>query len=342
MTAKNRTRSYSYCTLFDLNYLSRGLALVESLRQQGDSSQILVLCLDKETRVLLEPLADSLLLTLATLADLVAEYPELLEASNDRSLIELYFTCSPFLLKYDQRNKPEGHLSIYLDADLYFFDDPRNVVDEIGDHSVAIIEHNYPWFLKSLGKKYGKYNVGLVVFKKDTDGSETLDWWASECITWCHDYPDTGKYADQGYLGKFQLVSNNLTVLSNRGFNLAPWNTASSHLSVKAGKLSVNSNTLTFFHFHGLRKFSHFWISSQLNFLSPLPRREFKQIYSPYVYHLEEVEKRSISEVMTLKPLQRSVQGFRGVIPQIARALLALLSLGLGQVIVSRKKQNGN
>jgi hypothetical protein len=339
---QTETKGYSYCTFFDSHYLTRGLALIESLRNHGDSHEILVLCLDAETEAFFKPLVLSLNLSLTALDELTAEYPELEFAKLDRSLIEFYFTCSPFVLKLSQKNKPAGHLSIYLDADLYFFDDPHGVVREIGDSSVAIIEHNYPWFLKALAEKYGKYNVGLVGFRNNQEGSKTLDWWAEKCINWCHDYPEDGKYADQGYLSSFSELSPNLSVLAIRSFNLAPWNTAATPVRLYKEKVLVGNSQLNFFHFHGLKKAGSFWVSSQLNYLSPLPRSIFKKIYEPYIRHLEEIEKRISVSGNSSNLLKRMSPGFRGLLANAARAIFAGLSLVLGQSLPEGQRQIRN
>ena len=330
---------HSFCTFFDRGYLSRGLALIESLRAHGDKSRILVLCLDKETENFLKPLAPSLNLALATLDELIAEYPELEAAKQNRSLIEFYFTCSPFILKLSQKNKPADHLSIYLDADIYFFDDPQGVIREIGDSPVAIIEHNYPWFLKTLAKKYGKYNVGLLGFRNNNEGCQTLDWWAEQCISWCHDYPENGKYADQGYLDSFPQISPNLKVLTNRAFNLAPWNSATSSVQLNSDKVFVGKNHLNFFHFHGLRKVGSFWVSSQLNYISPLPRLIFRKIYIPYVRHLEENYERVCASIKSGNAIERKSPGVRGFLAKAAKAIFVGLSFGLGQTVFEGHKK---
>jgi|LakMenEpi03Aug12_release.lakeMendotaPanAssembly.Ray.scaffolds.fasta_scaffold211167_3 hypothetical protein len=316
-----------------MSYLPRGMALIESLRDQGDLSEISVLCLDDETFEFLTLQASNLNLALVTLAELVSEYPQLEDAKRDRSLIEFYFTCSPFVIKHSQRSKPKYHLSIYLDADLYFFGSPLDVIREVGAFSVAIIEHKYPWPLRILERKYGTYNVGLLAFRNDTDGNTTLDWWAEQCLNWCHDYSEDGKYADQGYLNQFPAISRNLKVLTNKGFNLAPWNTLSNPLEVVNSELWIGLDKLNFFHFHNLKEIGNYWISSQVNYLSPLSRKVFSTIYNPYIERLERIKQKLRQGTILAKPENRRRPGLLGLTATIARFVFMAISLTLGQAV---------
>jgi len=331
--AVNPFSKLSYCTLFDSNYLSRGLALIESLREHGDTNEVDVLCLDTKSREILEGHAEKLNIRLFTLEEIIGRFPELSRARTNRKIVEFYFTLTPYLLKLSLLEKPEGHVSIYLDADLYFFASPNKVINDLGGSSVAIIAHNYPKRLRHLEKKYGKFNVGLMAFRNNPSGQEILDWWAERCIEWCHDFPDDGKYADQGYLNGFLKFSDQPKVLGNPGFNLAPWNTASSTLKVDSGTFFVNDTPLIFFHFHGFKKQGRYWISSQMNYFSPLPSKLFSLIYGTYAAHLSDIERRKYMNFESASRVQRKGSGFRGWIANTARSAFGILSVLLGQAV---------
>jgi hypothetical protein len=272
-------------------------------------------------------------LQVAKLDELLKTFPELEKARRNRTAIEFLFTISPFVVLFSTMGRSERHVSIYLDADLYFFEDPKSVIQEIDGSSIAIIRHNYPWFLRHLEKKYGTYNVGLLAFRNDLEGRKVLNWWAKNCIEWCFDYPKDGKYADQGYLNHFSKISNSVKVLENPGFNLAPWNTASRKLSPHYNSVRIDNSDLVFFHFHGLKRNGDFWVSSQLNYYSPLPNGIFKRIYGRYVSHLIEIESRFINQPRPLSLIQRRGRGLRGLIANMFRAFFVKLSAVLGQAI---------
>src|SRR5437588_187943 len=72
-----------FCTLFDGNYLPRGLALYESLKRYAPDARLRVFCMDEVAERILEGLAlpD---LTVISLAELERHDPELASAKSDR------------------------------------------------------------------------------------------------------------------------------------------------------------------------------------------------------------------------------------------------------------------
>src|SRR5579871_2647980 len=150
---------YSFCTYFDQRYLAQGLALFRSLTDRCRAFRLWVLCLDGVSYEALVRL-DRPNLHAIRLEDFEGANAELLAVKADRSLVEYYFTCTPFLPEYILDRHPEVDAITYLDADLYFFADPALIFREIGDASVAITPHRYIARLRDWPEKYGVYNVG--------------------------------------------------------------------------------------------------------------------------------------------------------------------------------------
>src|SRR5947208_2070180 len=109
-----------YCTYFDHNYLSRGLALYHSLRRHAPDSRLWVLCLNEECHRILVTL-DLPGIVPVRLEDFEAVDPELAATRPTRSIVEYYFTCSPAWMLYVQAREAEAEWVTYLDGDLYFF-----------------------------------------------------------------------------------------------------------------------------------------------------------------------------------------------------------------------------
>jgi hypothetical protein len=279
-----------FCTYFDHNYLSRGLALYRSLKQHCSSFKLWVLCMDRVCYDVLSKLGlrDVYLIDLE---DFEKGDQELLRAKTNRTRLEYYFTCTPSLPLYIFNNHPAVDLITYLDADLFFFADPEPVYDEIADHSIAIIGHRFPTNLRDL-ERYGIYNVGWVSFRHDEIGLECIHWWRERCIEWCYEQCEGNRFADQKYLDNWPSLFRNVTVLQHKGANLAPWNLGNYKIRINGNGVWVDDQRLIFFHFHWLRQITAWLYDTGLSSygvkISKVLRRH---VYLPYLYALSKIDK---------------------------------------------------
>ena len=300
---------HSYCSYSDVNYFSRFCVLLDSIRKYDTESIVVLLCLDSETFELAKDLVPKLVKPL-NLEEIEGRYPELLDAKAGRTAMEYVFTLTPFLLRWVQAKTDDNDLAIYLDADLFFYESPDSVIEELGPSDIGIIPHSYPSNIAQPLRKYGLYNVGWVGFRNSQAGRQCLDWWASQCFDWCGDEPLDGKYADQGYLDQFPNLFEGVKVLENRGFNLAPWNTRGQVILTDSdGRVTLGGHTpLTFFHFHGLKRFGKWMVTSQLNYRSPASKSLVEQVYKPYLRALQKTE-RELEKTKSVRPIQKLVRG---------------------------------
>jgi hypothetical protein len=272
----------AYCTYFDSGYLTRGLALLESLRAHARPFRLFVLCMDETSHDWLKRLAADDVEVIA-LADFEAADPELLAVKSNRSRIEYYFTCTPSLPRYILASHPELDGVTYVDADLYFFSSPEALFQEIGASSVAIISHRFPPALEHHAA-HGKYNVGFLFFRRSVDGLECLDWWRQKCIEWCYDVAEPHRYADQKYLDDWPTRFSGVVELAHKGANVAPWNVGQYSISERSERVFVDDAALVFFHFHGLKEAAPHVYDPQLARYLVTPASALrKMIYRPYL-----------------------------------------------------------
>jgi hypothetical protein len=241
-----------FCTYFDQNYLLRGLALHHSLSQYCPEFQLWILCMDTACYDILKQM-DLPRVRLISLAELESEFPELLKAKQNRTVVEYYFTCTPALPLYVLNQDPNIDAVAYLDADLFFFADPARLYEEIAGHSIAIIEHRFPAELAHLAE-HGIYNVGFLFFRRDKIGLACLHRWFEQCLEWCYDRVEADRYADQKYLDDWPDRFKNLVVLQHKGANLAPWNLANYKIRKRRNRIFVDEQPLIFFLFLGLKR----------------------------------------------------------------------------------------
>ncbi len=239
-----------FCTYFDAHYLTRGLALHQSLAAQAGEFELVVLCMDQETETLLKKKALPHVRLLPA-AELIGEYPRLAAAQSDRSKLEFYFTCTSWLMRHLLPQIPAGELLTYLDADLYFFSSPQPIYDAIGTASVAITPHRFPPALVHL-ERYGKFNVGWVSLRHDATGLACAADWSEKCADWCFNLLEKDRYADQKYLDTWSAQFPGTVSLDDPGVNVAPWSIKDCTLTASPQGVSINGQPLIFYHFHAL------------------------------------------------------------------------------------------
>lgn len=243
-----------FCTLFDSNYLAKGVAMLRSLRLHCPEARVYVLCMDDLAHSLLGKLALPGVVCL-TLTDVEDE--ALLAVKPERSMAEYCWTLSPCLPWYLFGRYPEIDRITYLDADLYFFSDVAPLFEEMGDASITIIEHRFVPELQHLEVR-GRFCVEWVSFRRDEEGMACLRHWREQCIEWCFYRLEEDRMGDQKYLDKWPERYDSLCILQHPGAGVAPWNYARyAYGKDDRGGLTVDGLPLIFYHFHQLQLLSN-------------------------------------------------------------------------------------
>ena len=142
----------------------------------------------------------------------------------------------------------------YLDADLYFFNDPHILLNEMKDagKDVLITKHNYaPEYDQS--ERSGIYCVQYLTFRNNQKGLEVLNWWVDRVEEWCYARVEDGKMGDQKYLDDWPERFDCVKVSENIGAGIAPWNMVA-HFYQEGPK--ADRVDIVFCHFHAVK-----WLS---------------------------------------------------------------------------------
>lgn len=265
---------YNYCTLFDSNYLTRGLAMYESLKKHSHKFHLYIFAFDDKSYDLIKRLKLEYV-TVISLKEFEDE--ELLSIKDKRTKVEYCWTSTPSIIKFSLENFNLDSVT-YVDADLYFFRNPSVLIEEMGSKSVMITEHRYtPEYDQSATS--GIYCVQFMTFKNDERGLEVLNWWRRACLDWCYARFEDGKFGDQKYLNDWPERFQGVHILQNKWGGVAPWN-------IQQYDFSVENFEIIFYHFHGLK-----FLSRTLVYLGDyrLKKIDIKLIYAPYVKHLEQI-----------------------------------------------------
>lgn len=260
-----------YCTYFNYNFAPLGLSLLESLSVHDSKSFIYILCLDNKIFSLLKSLQLENV-ELLKLIDLENTFPELLTAKSNRSITEYYWTLTPYLLFYFLFLKKKCSRLTYLDADQFFYSDPKVVFDEIGDSDVAIMPHRFPDSTNS-SREHGEFNVSWLTFSDTPNAQNCLEWWKAACHEWCYAAGDKNRYGDQKYLDEFPIRFDNVHIIQNIGAGVAPWNLMSFNFQKQ----------LILFHFQSFRILSSNVLSATIPKIEESNLKDFKAlILIPY------------------------------------------------------------
>ena len=211
---------YYFCTILSKTRLYQGLALLTSLKRvMGEDFHLFIHCIDEETFTLLKKMKwkNSQLIPEKKLPN------RIVSLKNERKVHEYCWTLKPVICDYVLRKYPAVNRITYLDSDLYFWGDPRQVFKKQPDCSVLLsIEEKYSpranQAIQQRSKITGRYNSGFISFKQDEIGRNAVRWWKEKCLENCRIDPAEGLFGDQKYLdeltGLFPAICDITTLAS--------------------------------------------------------------------------------------------------------------------------------
>lgn len=310
----------NFCTLFDSNYLSRGLALYRSLSAVCPSFHLYVVTFDNKCYEYLDK-AGLPCLTPISLKEFEDE--QLLTIKPTRSAAEYCWTCTPSVVLYciRQFNLPS---CTYIDADMLFYQDPAVLLDEMGDRSILISEHRYTKDYDQ-ARISGIYCVQFMCFRNDPRGMKALGWWRERCLEWCYARVEDGKFGDQKYLDDWLQRFEGVHVLQHPGGGLAPWNIQQYAVYEKDGRPWIKAlkdqqtAPVIFFHFHSLKVYTDD-LASCCAIIYDLKRNTKERLFKPYLQKLWQ-----ISQQLTAEGYRLNSNGARSAAPSKGRIFLDFL-----------------
>ena len=206
----------NYCTLSDINYLYFGKALIHSLNEKCSEDFVLYyLCLDDQTYEELQGYEN---VHPIRLSELEKDNSKLMNFKSKNPYNAFCWSLASTFSLYLLETK-EIESVLYIDSDIYFYQDPQLIYDEIGEKSVGIIRHRHNTSLS----EDGEFNVGIVYFKNDKDGLDCLRWWNDAVLL--QNVPDLSSCGDQKYLEGFvPRFGDSVCIIDETIAHGAPWN----------------------------------------------------------------------------------------------------------------------
>jgi hypothetical protein len=211
---------------------------------------------------------------------------ELMALRYERAPREFCWTCTPAFASWMVGNSQEGDLVVYLDADLFFFRDPRLLFEELDDGgNILVHEHRYSPDRAHFEPTSGRFNVGLVAFRVGPEARACAQRWRAQTVEKCVLDPDNGYCGDQGYLNEWPAIYPGLRILRNIGGGVAPWNVNQYRIAGSDGQPIVDDEPVVFFHYHALEILTSPGLG--VTAITPsrgysFPRETLKAFYRPY------------------------------------------------------------
>ncbi|MBA7575186.1 hypothetical protein ES708_17007 [subsurface metagenome] len=326
---------YNFCTLFDSFYLSRGLLMYESLKKNMDNFHLYIFAFDDLCYDILEKLKPEKT-TIISLKEF--ENEDLLNVKNDRTKAEYCWTATPSSIYYIMTKYKVVNCT-YIDADLMFFASPEVLINELKKHeSVLITEHRYSklakWYEK---KRAGRFCVQFVTFKNNKAGMKVLEKWKGQCIDWCYDRYEDGKFGDQKYLDDWPENYDNVHILKHLGGGVAPWNIQQYKIK-KEGNSYICTHIKTrqkfnmvFYHFQYVKLLDNGYIDIGWHNLSKVV---VKNLYLPYLKRILKIE----GKLKEVNPNYRT--HYSGFKPESFKDLLKVLFKKITKFNLIKSRKN--
>ena len=201
------------------------------------------------------------------------ETKDLLEVKANRSSKEYCWTITPFAPSAVFDRDSSVTRVTYVDADVWLRRNPGVLFREFEQSGKAsmITEHAFaPEYDTS--ETAGRFCVQFMPFMA-SESQEILARWQFQCLEWCYDYVEDGKFGDQKYLDSWpDEFADQVHVLSRPSLIQGPWNATRFPFSEAIA-----------YHFHGIR-----WLGQNRLYRSGyvLPAPLLQYVYEPYASDL--------------------------------------------------------
>lgn len=285
------------CTIFDSNYLDKGLVLYNSLKRVCDGFMLYFFVCDRAAK---DILYDLKLTNVIVVGIEKVETEELLRVKETRTKGEYCWTCTPAIIKY-VLEQYKVDCCTYIDADMFFYQSPQILLDEFYESgkSVGLVEHRFPDTKHGRARELrsGKYCVQFNTFMNDEKGRRLLEQWRLQCLANC----SLEGMGDQLYLTDWGEKYEEVHEYAHLGGGVAPWNLANYRLKEISHTLYIyykgRKYELIFYHFQNMRYSDDGRV--KINVITAIDgslirKKTIEKIYYPY---LEEIE-RTRNELM--------------------------------------------
>mgnify|MGYP003134222438 CR=1 FL=1 len=291
-----------FCTLADINFRDRIVALKESLYEHNPGSVLHLLCLDDKIYNSLNNTdikcykISKLMNSDRLLRRCRNNKPSreaLLNTNNEiekAKYLQFIWSLSAYFTWWCLENLDLPEIT-FVDGDIYFYSNLEPLRSATLDASVGIVEHRCPY-----NPVNGKYNVGIVYFKNDLDGYKCSTWWKNCMLLPDNEFYEThGMCGDQKYLELFGELFDNVKVIDKDFGHLAPWNFVYHSYNEEKIVWQGNNQTVLYCHFSNFEpnfETGTYSVARRHGFVDP-PNHFIKRMTDKYYNSLREANEKT-------------------------------------------------
>jgi len=276
------------CTVSDINYLTKGLALYESLIKHTDDVTLHYLCIDDVSYNKLKRYECDTLKVYN-----IKSYLDSDDKLNKLRVGEYKYFCWSLASYFTNKILVNYDSITYIDADIFFHKSFNIILSEISNREIGIFRHRQ--FPLTSNRPEGHYNVGVVHFKNTVMGRKLSNWWADAVLN--KRYPEYATCGDQKYLEYFETVcSPDVLYIDDNIGHGAPWHWQTFEL-LGGGRIKFEGQEqeLIFTHFSQFVDNGKTYVPSTMHHIyTPLveykTNQELKEIYDDYHSELTHVK----------------------------------------------------
>ena len=238
-----------------MNYLPKALVLGQSLKTTNPNIKFYIVLLEKAIPNDWPEIASSYVDQVILAKDL--GWKDFDKYIFKHSIVEAATSVKGQALIYMLENI--DNKVIYIDPDIKVYHSLNELEKLLDSNSILLTPHlTIPERNKIdidnnelCALQHGVYNLGFLGVKNDLEGMSFAKWWNSRLNLYCYDDIPRGIFTDQRWIDLVPAYFN-VKIIKNPGYNMAPWNLSTRHLSIINKKVLVNDRyELVFFHYSG-------------------------------------------------------------------------------------------
>jgi hypothetical protein len=238
-----------YFTVCNSAYLSKAIALGESLKTTSNG-QLIIYLFEEKIIDLTNLIPNNITIRLAKDLDFDRFY----ELAFKYDVTEFTTSLKPFIALNLFESFEEV---IFLDPDTYVLNDLSIISELLHDNDILLTPHYLTPHNKKITAdpdlemmRFGCYNLGFFAVKKSEESINFLKWLNDRCIDQCFFETQFGLSTDQKWVSIASCFFDRIGIIRNPGFNVAFWNLFERKLSTVNNVYYINDSfKLYFFHF---------------------------------------------------------------------------------------------